>query len=154
MRTMLIVLVLVLGAGCGSSRNVTLDGSTQLDQLHGDPDRTVWDGELPDQTQPDQTAPDLHTAPDLPVPPKDVGTCSPPNHSSDCSQVSGFQCGFSASCTDGKTIKADWHEHVMCPDMEQIYNFTCSYTCPNGCNSSTGVWPQNGADLVKQLCKP
>ncbi len=80
-----------------------------------------------------------------------VQTCTVPSYPSDCAQVSTFQCGFMATCTDG-IVKANWHEHYECNGQEQIASFTCKTTCSNGCAGTTSVWPKDGADLVAQVC--
>lgn len=88
------------------------------------------------------------------LPPKlDHAVCTVPSYPKDCSQVSHFDCGFMASCA-GNVVQASWHEHVFCggDGMEQIVNYSCSYTCPGSCVSAT-AWPQNGTDLVQQYCK-
>lgn len=79
------------------------------------------------------------------------GGCEIPSFSTDCSLVTEFQCGFSATC-DGKTAKVSWHHHVMCNGQEQIVPFTCSYECATACNSDYHDWPQNGAKLVAGIC--
>jgi hypothetical protein len=84
--------------------------------------------------------------------PKVDAPCTVPSYPSDCAGVSHFDCGFSATCS-GNQVKATWHEHVFCgPPPEQIISFSCTTTCPNGCNASATGWPQNGADLLKQYC--
>ena len=82
----------------------------------------------------------------------DAGKCQVPSYPADCSQVSHFDCGFSAMCT-GNVVKATWHEHVFCGDgMEQIYSFSCSTTCAGNCVAAS-AWPQNGTELVQQYCQ-
>ena len=77
--------------------------------------------------------------------------CDIPSFSSDCSQVTEFQCGVSASC-EGKTAKMSWHHHVMCNGQEQIIPFTCTYECATDCDESYMEWPQNGAKFVEGIC--
>jgi hypothetical protein len=93
--------------------------------------------------------------PQLDQQPKLDAPCTIPSYPSDCAGVSYFDCGFSATCS-GNVVKASWHEHVFCGSTppEQIISYTCSTTCPNGCNASATGWPQSGADLVKQYCNP
>ncbi len=80
--------------------------------------------------------------------------CVAPTYSGECAEVGHFECGFMASCTDG-VIRADWHVHIMCPSGEQIANYQCEHVCPEGCaTDNTQDWPQDGAQLVADLCGP
>jgi hypothetical protein len=101
-----------------------------------------------DRSAPDRQKVDVKKL-DLPV--KTDAPCVVPKYPSDCSQVSYFQCGFSASC-NGSVLKVEWHEHVMCLPSE-IVPFTCTYTCPGKCVDAGG-WPQSGTELVQQYCQP
>jgi hypothetical protein len=91
--------------------------------------------------------------------PADAGSqpsCQRPVRSADCSQVTQFQCGFSAFCEAG-AIKASWHEHVFCDgrEWEEIFDFACETSCPAGCaEGSVQDWPANGAALVAAHCAP
>jgi hypothetical protein len=82
----------------------------------------------------------------------DGGTCNVPSFDTDCSKVTSFQCGFSASC-EGNTAKVSWHHHYDCNGQEQIANFTCSYACAGSCDPSYMDWPQDGAAFVAGICK-
>ena len=78
--------------------------------------------------------------------------CHYPSHSDDCSLVYDFQCGIEPTCSDG-VITVNWHEHVMCGDMEDIVEFSCSYQCPLGCEDGyISDWPGSGAELVANNC--
>lgn len=78
--------------------------------------------------------------------------CSGPNYPPDCSLVDYFQCGFDGQCIDG-VIHVSWHEHVMCGDVEEIIEFTCTYECPYGCEEGGYIdWAENGEQLVADTC--
>jgi hypothetical protein len=50
-------------------------------------------------------------------------------------------------------IHVSWHEHVMCGDVEEIIEFTCTYECPYGCEESGYIeWADNGEQLVADSC--
>jgi hypothetical protein len=79
--------------------------------------------------------------------------CSTPYYPHDCSLVDYFQCGFDGYCDDGE-IHVAWHEHVMCNGQEEIFEFTCSYTCPDGCEEGGYIeWADNGEQLVANSCQ-
>ena len=80
----------------------------------------------------------------------DAPPCNYPEHSSECAEVSDFQCGFMASC-EGDTLVASWHEHVFCGEVEDIVEFTCSHECAGSCVEYLD-WPASGADLVADGC--
>ncbi|MBL6975679.1 MAG: hypothetical protein ISR64_08115 [Deltaproteobacteria bacterium] len=78
--------------------------------------------------------------------------CDPPDFPTNCAEVSQFQCGFMAECKAGE-LQAQWHHHWFCNGMEDITDFWCSYTCPNGCKEGTiEDWPVDGKALVTIHC--
>lgn len=81
-----------------------------------------------------------------------VGGCEEPsNPPPNCDAVNYFQCGFYAYC-EGTTIVAEWHEHVMCGEVEDIYNYSCTFECESICDDSMVEWPADGQELVTTMC--
>lgn len=76
---------------------------------------------------------------------------SPPDYSDNCAEVSYFECGFMATC-DGASITAEWHVHLLCGEREDIASYSCTYDCPEACDSEWSDWPQDGAELVAGMC--
>jgi hypothetical protein len=79
-----------------------------------------------------------------------------PAYSSNCAEVSYFDCGVSPTC-NGSTATMSWHEHVYCPSSpegEDIQQYSCTYECPEACDSSYSDWPQDGAEFVATICIP
>jgi hypothetical protein len=82
-----------------------------------------------------------------------TGGCNYPTAPATCADATYFECGFMASCEDG-IIRADWHVHM---EMEcgEIVDLSCEYECPYGCaGGEYQDWPQDGAQLVEDLCAP
>lgn len=79
------------------------------------------------------------------------GTCVPPSFSTDCSEVTQFQCGIAPSC-DGNVAKMSWHHHYNCNGQEEIMSFTCSYPCAANCDPDYMDWPADGQDFVSSIC--
>lgn len=55
---------------------------------------------------------------------------------------------------DGTTIAMSWHEHVMCGDVDDIVDYSCSYVCPGGCIDDYADWPEGGEAFVETACLP
>ena len=81
-----------------------------------------------------------------------AGGCDAPSFSTDCSEVTGFQCGFSPSC-EGNTAMVSWHHHWDCNGQEQITDFSCAYDCAAGCDETYMDWPADGTAFVSGICQ-
>ncbi|MBN2494272.1 MAG: hypothetical protein JXR96_06765 [Deltaproteobacteria bacterium] len=78
--------------------------------------------------------------------------CVYPVYPSDCRQVGLFQDGFVAYC-DGRDIHVSWYEHVACNGQEEVVEFSCTTTCPHGCEQGAPIaWPEDGQQLVDDNC--
>jgi hypothetical protein len=159
--------------GEGSAELATGDWSAEL--APGEVDSHDLPPELPPaDAQPDGLPPADIVPEGPPVdvlpenPPLEVGEdtvpelvdehCPPPTPlPTQCEQVSYFECGFMASCTDG-VIHAEWHVHHFCSPndaMEDIIGYWCEATCPHGCRGGDYYgWPPDGMTLLSELCAP
>lgn len=78
--------------------------------------------------------------------------CQMPSYSTNCIEVEYFQCGFNAKCEDG-VISISWHEHA-CDGSSWVKSYSCTYTCPKGCNPNGIPWVSPGSQLIAQACNP
>jgi hypothetical protein len=167
----LVLLIAGLTAGCEASGeesdaigpDATADAPADAPPVDVPPDDVPADAP-PADVPPEDVPADV---PPADVPPEDVPledaphelideTCPAPTpYPEQCEAVSDFQCGFTAACVDG-VIQATWHIHHFCSPndaLEDIIEYACEASCALGCiGGDYYEWPQNGQQLVADLC--
>jgi hypothetical protein len=78
--------------------------------------------------------------------------CQMPDYSTNCMEVESFQCGFTPKCEDG-VLSISWHEHA-CDGSSWVRSYSCTYTCPKGCNPNGIPWVSPGTKLIAEACNP
>lgn len=135
-------------ADIGPSPPLRMDGAITFDTGSVDTAAT------PDTPPAIDRSPAVDTLPaiDVATSPDARPSCGMPSYSNNCSEVSLFECGFSARCENG-VISISWHQHACNGDSWVSY-YDCTYTCPKGCKSASVGWTSPGTKLVEETCNP
>jgi len=162
------LLLVACGGGGGADTSGSGDVAETADVQEGadigidsveDADEPLPEDLLPEAVDPDLTdavdpetdsiEPDADDIwPDESDVPEDIFCESPPMYPDNCLEVSDFQCGFEAQCSEG-VITILWHEHVFCGDVEEIVDYTCTYECPGECDEAVSEeWLENGKQVL------